>query len=223
MVKGLLFRVGEDWYFLFVLGVLMATISFMMDLIIFRLYEGKEGLQQPLFGGEPENRGKLGGCWGISPPSTSSPAHRWLYQEIGDYLVLKYLSWTIYPVALTAFSTGFANSITPHSGGEWGSLGLPKPPLVQGIPKTWRHPPFPPKMWSLQIVEPSKIGVPQNLGTSNVEFTKHGAHKIWNSQNLEPSKPGALRTWSTQYLEAPPILEPPPNQSSSPPPRLWHS
>uniref|UniRef100_A0A8C3LRG1 Chloride channel protein n=1 Tax=Chrysolophus pictus TaxID=9089 RepID=A0A8C3LRG1_CHRPC len=93
VVKGLLFRVGEDWYFLFVLGVLMATISFMMDLIIFRLYE----------------------------------AHRWLYQEVGDYLVLKYLSWTIYPVALTAFSTGFANSITPHSGGEWGPLGLPKP------------------------------------------------------------------------------------------------
>ncbi|XP_015737766.1 chloride channel protein ClC-Ka isoform X2 [Coturnix japonica] len=88
VVKGLLFRVGEDWYFLFVLGVLMATISFMMDLIIFRLYE----------------------------------AHRWLYQEVGDYLVLKYLSWTIYPVALTAFSSGFANSITPHSGGS----GIPE-------------------------------------------------------------------------------------------------
>ncbi|POI31928.1 hypothetical protein CIB84_004319 [Bambusicola thoracicus] len=88
VVKGLLFRVGEDWYFLFVLGVLMATISFMMDLIIFRLYE----------------------------------AHRWLYQEVGDYLVLKYLSWTIYPVALAAFSTGFANSITLHSGGS----GIPE-------------------------------------------------------------------------------------------------
>lgn len=156
MVKGLLFRVGEDWYFLFVLGVLMATISFMMDLIIFRLYEGKEGLQQPLFGGEPGNWGKLGGCWGISPPSTSSPAHRWLYQEIGDYLVLKYLSWTIYPVALTAFSTGFANSITPHSGGEWGSLGLPKPSLVQGIPKTWRHPPPLPKCGAYKSWSPQK-------------------------------------------------------------------
>ncbi|OXB77258.1 UNVERIFIED_CONTAM: hypothetical protein H355_002250 [Colinus virginianus] len=88
VVKGLLFHVGEDWYFLFVLGVLMATISFMMDLIIFRLYE----------------------------------AHRWLYQEVGDYLVLKYLSWTIYPVALATFSTGFANSITPHSGGS----GIPE-------------------------------------------------------------------------------------------------
>uniref|UniRef100_A0A8B9I636 Uncharacterized protein n=1 Tax=Anser brachyrhynchus TaxID=132585 RepID=A0A8B9I636_9AVES len=33
LVKRQLFRVGEDWYFLFVLGVLMALISFMMDLI----------------------------------------------------------------------------------------------------------------------------------------------------------------------------------------------
>ncbi|NXC43326.1 CLCKB protein, partial [Penelope pileata] len=88
VVKQQLFRVGEDWYFLFVLGVLMATISFMMDLIVFRLSE----------------------------------AHRWLYREIGDYLVLKYLSWTIYPVAMAAFSTGFAQSITPHSGGS----GIPE-------------------------------------------------------------------------------------------------
>uniref|UniRef100_A0A8B9VZP8 Chloride channel protein n=1 Tax=Anas zonorhyncha TaxID=75864 RepID=A0A8B9VZP8_9AVES len=88
LVKRQLFRVGEDWYFLFVLGVLMALISFMMDLIVFRLYE----------------------------------AHRWLYQEVGDYLVLKYLSWTIYPVAMAAFSTGFSQSITPHSGGS----GIPE-------------------------------------------------------------------------------------------------
>ncbi|XP_064027817.1 chloride channel protein ClC-Kb-like [Pogoniulus pusillus] len=87
-VKRQLFRVGEDWYFLFILGVLMATISFMMDILVFRLYE----------------------------------AHRWLYQEVGDMLVLKYLSWTIYPVALAAFSTGFAQSITPHSGGS----GIPE-------------------------------------------------------------------------------------------------
>ncbi|XP_064894216.1 chloride channel protein ClC-Kb isoform X1 [Columba livia] len=87
-VKRLLFRVGEDWYFLFILGSLMATISFVMDILVFRLYE----------------------------------AHRWLYQELGDVLVLKYLSWTMYPVALTAFSTGFSQSITPHSGGS----GIPE-------------------------------------------------------------------------------------------------
>ncbi|XP_069730652.1 chloride channel protein ClC-Ka [Phaenicophaeus curvirostris] len=87
-VKRQLFRVGEDWYFLFILGVLMATISFMMDLLIYRLFE----------------------------------AHRWLYREVGDILVLKYLSWTIYPVALAVFSTGFSQSITPYSGGS----GIPE-------------------------------------------------------------------------------------------------
>ncbi|NXV79541.1 CLCKB protein, partial [Atlantisia rogersi] len=87
-VKRQLFRVGEDWYFLFILGVLMATISFMMDLLVARLFE----------------------------------AHRWLYREVGDILVLKYLSWTMYPTALAAFSTGFSQSITPHSGGS----GIPE-------------------------------------------------------------------------------------------------
>uniref|UniRef100_A0A8C3UZQ0 Chloride channel protein n=1 Tax=Catharus ustulatus TaxID=91951 RepID=A0A8C3UZQ0_CATUS len=83
-VKRQLFRVGEDWYFLFILGVLMATISFTMDIIIARLHA----------------------------------AHMWLYGEIGDIGVLKYLSWTMYPMALAAFSTGFSQSITPHSGGS---------------------------------------------------------------------------------------------------------
>ncbi|XP_039421746.1 chloride channel protein ClC-Ka isoform X2 [Corvus cornix cornix] len=87
-VKRQLFRVGEDWYFLFILGVLMATISFTMDIIVARLYA----------------------------------AHTWLYREIGDIGVLKYLSWTLYPTALAAFSTGFSQSITPHSGGS----GIPE-------------------------------------------------------------------------------------------------
>ncbi|NXP60414.1 CLCKB protein, partial [Chloropsis cyanopogon] len=87
-VKRQLFRVGEDWYFLFILGVLMATISFAMDIIIARLHS----------------------------------AHTWLYREIGDIGVLKYLSWTLFPMALAAFSTGFSQSITPHSGGS----GIPE-------------------------------------------------------------------------------------------------
>ncbi|KAM6336614.1 chloride channel protein ClC-Kb-like [Alca torda] len=87
-VKRQLFRVGEDWYFLFVLGVLMATISFVMDLLVSRLFK----------------------------------AHRWLYQEVGDILVLKYLSWAMYPMALAAFSTGFSQSISPYSGGS----GIPE-------------------------------------------------------------------------------------------------
>nr|XP_042708752.1 LOW QUALITY PROTEIN: chloride channel protein ClC-Kb [Chrysemys picta bellii] len=87
-VKRQLFRVGDDWYFLFFLGVIMALISFAMDFTVSRL----------------------------------SNAHKWLYQELGDHLLLKYLSWTMYPIALSAFSTGFSQSITPHSGGS----GIPE-------------------------------------------------------------------------------------------------
>uniref|UniRef100_A0A8D2JHC5 Chloride channel protein n=1 Tax=Varanus komodoensis TaxID=61221 RepID=A0A8D2JHC5_VARKO len=87
-VKAQLFRVGDDWYFLFALGVLMALVSFAMDFTV----------------------------------SKVANAHAWLYQEVGDYPVLKFLSWTTYPVALSAFSTGFAQSITPHSGGS----GIPE-------------------------------------------------------------------------------------------------
>ncbi|XP_059722494.1 chloride channel protein ClC-Kb-like isoform X2 [Haemorhous mexicanus] len=87
-VRRQLFRVGEDWYFLFILGVLMATISFATDIIIVRLHA----------------------------------AHMWLYREIGDIGVLKYLSWTLFPTALAAFSTGFSQSITPYSGGS----GIPE-------------------------------------------------------------------------------------------------
>ncbi|KAM4014867.1 chloride channel protein ClC-Kb-like [Anomaloglossus baeobatrachus] len=87
-VKAILFRVGDDWYFLFALGVIMALISFTMDFTVSKLLN----------------------------------AHRWLQQELGDYSLLRYLSWVVYPIALVAFSTGFAQSITPHSGGS----GIPE-------------------------------------------------------------------------------------------------
>ncbi|XP_043301316.1 chloride channel protein ClC-Kb isoform X3 [Cervus canadensis] len=87
-LKRKLFRVGEDWYFLTVLGVLMALISFTMSFTVRRVVR----------------------------------AHQWLYREIGDSHLLRYLSWTVYPVALVSFSSGFSQSITPFSGGS----GIPE-------------------------------------------------------------------------------------------------
>ncbi|XP_072281758.1 chloride channel protein ClC-Kb-like [Pyxicephalus adspersus] len=87
-IKGFLFRVGDDWYFLFALGVIMALISFTMDFTVSKMLN----------------------------------AHRWLQQELGGHTLLRYLSWIVYPIALVAFSTGFAQSITPHSGGS----GIPE-------------------------------------------------------------------------------------------------
>uniref|UniRef100_A0A2I3N7J7 Chloride voltage-gated channel Ka n=1 Tax=Papio anubis TaxID=9555 RepID=A0A2I3N7J7_PAPAN len=87
-LKQKLFRLGEDWYFLMTLGVLMALVSYAMNFAIGRVVR----------------------------------AHQWLYQEIGDSHLLRYLSWTVYPVALISFSSGFSQSITPSSGGS----GIPE-------------------------------------------------------------------------------------------------
>lgn len=87
-LKQRLFRVGEDWYFLMALGVLMALISYAMNFVVERVVQ----------------------------------AHNWLYQEIGDSHLLRYLSWTMFPVALVSFSSGFSQSITPFSGGS----GIPE-------------------------------------------------------------------------------------------------
>nr|XP_028695034.1 chloride channel protein ClC-Ka isoform X8 [Macaca mulatta]XP_028695041.1 chloride channel protein ClC-Ka isoform X8 [Macaca mulatta]XP_028695050.1 chloride channel protein ClC-Ka isoform X8 [Macaca mulatta] len=87
-LKQKLFRLGEDWYFLMTLGVLMALVSYAMNFAIGRVVR----------------------------------AHQWLYREIGDSHLLRYLSWTVYPVALISFSSGFSQSITPSSGGS----GIPE-------------------------------------------------------------------------------------------------
>lgn len=55
---------------------------------------------------------------GRLPYAPLSPAHKWLYREVGDGHLLRYLSWTVYPVALVSFSSGFSQSITPFSGGK---------------------------------------------------------------------------------------------------------
>lgn len=39
-LKQRLFRVGEDWYFLMILGVLMALISYTMNFAISRVVRG---------------------------------------------------------------------------------------------------------------------------------------------------------------------------------------
>ncbi|XP_055118482.1 chloride channel protein ClC-Ka [Symphalangus syndactylus] len=87
-LKQKLFCLGEDWYFLMTLGVLMALVSYAMNFAIGRVVR----------------------------------AHQWLYGEIGDSPLLRYLSWTVYPVALVSFSSGFSQSITPSSGGS----GIPE-------------------------------------------------------------------------------------------------
>ncbi|XP_069435389.1 chloride channel protein ClC-Ka isoform X9 [Ovis canadensis] len=52
-LKQKLFRVGEDWYFLTVLGVLMALISFTMSFAVGRVVRGFSQSITPFSGGKP--------------------------------------------------------------------------------------------------------------------------------------------------------------------------
>ncbi|KAK1340458.1 hypothetical protein QTO34_019028 [Cnephaeus nilssonii] len=109
-LKQKLFRVGEDWYFL--------TNP--------RGAHGPDQLHHELHRGASGPRWAPEGCracgCSLIPDSWLSPAHKWLYREIGDSHLLRYLSWTVYPMALVSFSSGFSQSITPFSGGS----GLPE-------------------------------------------------------------------------------------------------
>ncbi|XP_067873465.1 chloride channel K isoform X2 [Heterodontus francisci] len=87
-VKRQLFRVGDDWYFLFILGVLMALISFVLDFTVVKLFK----------------------------------AHRWLYEQLEGSNLLQYISWIVYPIAMTTFATGFSQCVSPQSGGS----GIPE-------------------------------------------------------------------------------------------------
>ncbi|XP_023601709.1 LOW QUALITY PROTEIN: chloride channel protein ClC-Ka [Myotis lucifugus] len=201
-LKQKLFRVGEDWYFLATIGVLMALISYTMKHLLGETCSGAivspcpapdthclrsftlcltshndpvrevpslahltdrktEAVRGGVTGPRPPARewqawvgiqgpapAPLGRCCSLAawasplqacvsrsvggtrgprslwvlPDSWLSPAHKWLYREIGDSHLLRYLSWTVYPMALVSFSSGFSQSITPFSGGS----GIPE-------------------------------------------------------------------------------------------------
>lgn len=73
-------KLGEDWVFLAVLGILMAVVSFAMDL-------GIAGL---------------------------NASRVWLFHHLGDHIAVKYFAWTVLPVTLVIFSTGFVHIMTPQ-------------------------------------------------------------------------------------------------------------
>lgn len=49
-LKERLFRVGEDWYFLVALGVLMALVSYAMNFAVGRVVRGKASPARTLLG-----------------------------------------------------------------------------------------------------------------------------------------------------------------------------
>ncbi|MGH0121130.1 UNVERIFIED_CONTAM: hypothetical protein FKN15_046375 [Acipenser sinensis] len=126
-VKRVLFAVGDDWIFLFALGVIMALISFTIDFTVNKMLIAHWWLFQEL----GDNMLLKFLSWTLYPIALTafstgfaqsvcpeSAAHWWLFQELGDNMLLKFLSWALYPIALTAFSTGFAQSVCPESAGS---------------------------------------------------------------------------------------------------------
>ncbi|KAG1681933.1 Chloride channel protein 2 [Nymphon striatum] len=81
-------RLGEDWIYLAVLGILMALLSFIMDYAI----------------------------------SMCLKARIWLYQDLVKHHGLQFLSWTMFPVLLIIFSSGFVHVVAPQAIGS----GIPE-------------------------------------------------------------------------------------------------
>ena len=81
-------KLGEDWVFLAVLGILMAVVSFAMDLGISWCNSSRVWLFNNL------------------------------KYYIADHVAVKYVSWIVLPVTLVLFSTGFVHIMTPQAIGS---------------------------------------------------------------------------------------------------------
>ncbi|RWS27823.1 chloride channel protein 2-like protein [Leptotrombidium deliense] len=82
-------RIGEDWVFLALLGIIMALLSFLMDRVI----------------------------------ELCSETRMRLYNDLtGNNIFLKYLSWTLTPICLILFASGFVHIVAPQAVGS----GIPE-------------------------------------------------------------------------------------------------
>jgi chloride channel 2 len=81
-------KMGEDWLFLAVLGVIMSFVSYTMDYAI----------------------------------DTLNHSRFWLYQQLGDAVILSYLAWSALPTFLILFSAGIIHLVAPTAAGS----GIPE-------------------------------------------------------------------------------------------------
>lgn len=136
--KFLISRVGEDWIFLILLGLLMALVSWVVDFCIAICLQGEtcwtgrpalrnkseiifseRGYKQPLeipwmfflFQYVPVFScvGYICGC--------VSTAQKWMYGGLDSNVFLQYLAWVTYPVVLITFSAGFTQILAPQAVG----------------------------------------------------------------------------------------------------------
>lgn len=97
-------KVGEDWAFLALLGIIMALLSFTMDLGIYMCFTGK------LFGLK----------FTISMTTfiyLDVTARLWMYNEFTIHPAVQYLAWITLPITLVLFAAGFVFIVSPQAVG----------------------------------------------------------------------------------------------------------
>ncbi|CAM5080999.1 unnamed protein product [Eretmochelys imbricata] len=82
-------KLGEDWIFLVLLGLVMALVSWGMD------YASAKSLQ--------------GG---------SHSAYKWMYKELHPSVPMQYLAWVTYPLILILFAAVFCHLVSPQAVGS---------------------------------------------------------------------------------------------------------
>ena len=128
-------RLGEDWVFLFILGTLMATISFLIDNIVLICFGGKESVEQD----HQRNRmlctvisshwfccqtvGSFSGCFILSLLSSFLAGRMYLQEHFGNYhWGLQLFFWVVIPTLLVIFSAAFCQWVAPSAAGS----GIPE-------------------------------------------------------------------------------------------------
>lgn len=109
-------KVGEDWVFLALLGMITAIIGFTMDYGILVCTNGKKS------------------SLGLLPTLKSfeiSLARIWLYRELVDmHLAVQFLAWICLPVCLVLFASGFVYLVAPPAIGRRWQAAINRPNVI---------------------------------------------------------------------------------------------
>jgi len=112
-------RLGEDWVFLAILGILMAIISFIVDWGIGVCNRGNSFLHM--------SKTKF---WRHESNTLFNnilflffvAARIWLFLDMNYHIALQYFAWIILPICLVLFSAGFVHVIAPQAIGKSGCV-----------------------------------------------------------------------------------------------------
>lgn len=97
-------KIGEDWAFLAILGIIMALLSFTMDLGIYMCFTGTSLYTFILWV-----------LWHYLILNVK--ARMWMYNEFTIHPAVQYMAWITLPVTLVLFAAGFVFIVSPQAVG----------------------------------------------------------------------------------------------------------